>query len=441
MASSLRAQEDMFTQALGSWLSSLSAGERRLLSPADGLYAFAPGRGNLIGEHIDYNGGTVSPVTIGPGCFCAAMPRSDSAISVANLAGEVQEGKARHSASVSLKLDSLFSRGALLPEKEARSLFSPKDAWAGLIIGALYVLLEEGHLRKDDVRGTQYAIQSSVPIASGLSSSAALEVSALAATCALNGLSLSGADLARLGQRMEHAMRGVPCGRMDQSAAALGRPSEVLSLDCTTWKAAWHTLPRGWSALFIDTRVPRSLATSAYAERRAACEHGLALLNAKRSSPAKNLCSLSPEEFVRDTAKARLDAVTLRRCRHAVEEQARVREFLSLLEKGRDVERLGELLYASHESLAALYEVSCPELDAVVDIAQAIGLSGGMAGARMQGAGFGGCAVALVSEDRLGAVKQRLSEEYRARTGKACAFVSGSSPGAVAFGTRQITGL
>ncbi len=438
MAPSLPVQERSFTEALKRWLSALPAGQRKLLSVGGGVYAFAPGRGNLIGEHIDYSGGTVSPVTIGPGCFCAALPRLDSSVSVANLAGEVQEGKARHSAAVSLKLEKLFSGGRLIPEKEARSLLAPKDAWAGLIIGAMYVLLEEGHLSRKEAAGTQYVIQSNVPIASGLSSSAALEVSALSATCALNGLSLSGADLARLGQRMEHAMRGVPCGRMDQSAAALGRPNEVLSLDCTTWQAAWHILPRGWSALFIDTRVPRSLATSAYAERRAACEHGLALINVKRASPAKNLCSLSPEEFARDAAKARLDPVTLKRCHHAVDEQARVREFLTLLERGKDVERLGELLYASHDSLRDLYEVSCPELDAVVDIAKAIGLKAGVAGARMQGAGFGGCAVALVREDAIPAVKRILSSEYLKRTGKDCAFVSGSSPGAVAFGTRPL---
>ena len=438
MASSLDDQEGSFTASLKRWLSSLPSKEKGLLSPGEGLYAFAPGRGNLIGEHIDYSGGTVSPVTIGPGCFCAAIPRSDRAVTVANLAGEVAEGAARHSATVSLPLEKLFSGGRLIPEERARSLLAAKDAWAGLIIGALYVLMEEGHLRKDDVRGTQYAVKSEVPIASGLSSSAALEVSALAATAALNGLSLSGADLARLGQRMEHAMRGVPCGRMDQSAAALGRPNEVLSLDCTTWQAAWHILPKGWSALFIDTRVPRSLATSAYAERRAACEHGLVLINAKRASPVKNLCSLSPKEFARDAAKARLDPVTLKRCRHAVDEQARVREFLTLLERGKDVERLGELLYASHDSLRNLYEVSCPELDAVAAIARTIGLNGGVAGARMQGAGFGGCAVALVREDAIQAVKRILSSEYLKRTGKECAFVSGSSPGAVAFGTRSL---
>lgn len=439
MATELEKQHALFKKEFRQWLKTLPEAERKELDVAKGVYTFAPGRGNLIGEHIDYNGGMVSPITIGAGCFCAAIPRKDRELHVANLAGKVSEGDLTHTAKVWLPLDSLFSaEETLLPEIEAQSFLAEHDRWAGLIFGAVYVLLEEKLITSKDLHGIQFAMLSTVPIASGLSSSAALEVSSLAATSALFGIELSGAEIARLGQRMEHAMRGVPCGRMDQSAAALGKPHEVLSLDCTTWDSRWHALPNGWTALFVDTAVPRSLATSAYAERRRACEQGLAAINRIRTHAAANLCSLTPEEFSRDASKAGLGTEILKRCQHAVEEQERVKRFMTALDKGADASELGKLLYASHTSLRDLYEVSCPELDAVVEIARSIGLKGGIAGARMQGAGFGGCAVILVRDDAIDAVKKRVAKEYAEKTGRECRFVPGSSPGAVAFGIHSL---
>ena len=439
MTIEIETQRALFKREFNRWLKALPEAERKELDVAKGVYTFAPGRGNLIGEHIDYNGGMVSPITIGAGCFCAAIPRKDSELHVVNLAGEVSEGELTHTAKVWLPLDSLFSaEGKLLPEIEAQRFLGERDRWAGLIFGAVYVLLEERLITGERLHGLQFAMLSTVPIASGLSSSAALEVSSLAAASAVFGVKLSGSEMARLGQRMEHAMRGVPCGRMDQSAAALGRPNAVLALDCTKWDSKWHTLPKGWTALFVDTAVPRSLATSAYAQRRASCEQGLAAINRIRADAAPNLCSLTPKEFSRDASHAGLDAETLKRCQHAVEEQERVRSFMTALDKGTDISKLGTLLYASHQSLKELYEVSCPELDAVVEIAKSIGLKGGIAGARMQGAGFGGCAVLLVRDDAVDAVKRRVSREYAERTGRKCSFVSGSSPGTVAFGVHPL---
>lgn len=438
MTTDLEEQHAQFKKEFKRWLKSFPEAEHRELELAKGVYTFAPGRGNLIGEHIDYNGGMVSPITIGAGCFCAAIPRKDKELHVVNLSGEVSEGELTHTAKVWLPLDSFFSAGGtLLPEIEARRFLVERDRWAGLIFGAVYVLLEEKLITSKDLHGIQFVMLSTVPIASGLSSSAALEVSSLVVTSAIFGVELSGDEIARLGQRMEHAMRGVPCGRMDQSAAALGKPHEVLSLDCTTWESKWYALPEGWTALFVDTAVPRSLATSAYAKRRRACEAGLAAINRVRTDAAPNLCSLSSEEFLRDASQAGLGTEILKRCRHAVEEQERVKSFMAALDKGGASE-LGRLLYASHESLRDLYEVSCPELDAVVEIARSIGLKGGVAGARMQGAGFGGCAVMLVRTDAIDAVKKRVAREYRKRTGRNCRFVSGSSPGAVAFGIHSL---
>ncbi len=428
-------QHDEFKRQLNTWIDQLLPEEKALLDLKSGIYTFAPGRGNMIGEHIDYSGGMVSPVTIGPGCFCAAIPREDTMLKVVNLAGRVKEGESWHSSSVSVMVEDLFDEdGSLLPEEKARKLLPEKDSWAGLILGALYVLLEEDLVPGGALSGIQYLMLSNVPIASGLSSSAALEVSSLSATAKMLHVKLSGAEIARLAQRMEYALRGVPCGRMDQSAAALGKPHEVLSLDCTSWKSGWHSLPEGWTPLFVDTNMPRSLKKSAYAERRMACEVGLLALNKVRDSPVQNLCSLSPEEFEALSKKAKLNEMVKKRCKHAVEEQERVKQFMKALDRNAHARILGELLYASHDSLKELYEVSCPELDAVVDIARLIGLEGGIAGARMQGAGFGGCAIVLVRDDVLERVKDRIRKDYHLRTGRVCKFVSGSSPGAVEFG-------
>jgi len=406
-----------------------------------GFYAFAPGRGNLIGEHIDYSGGTVAPVTIGAGCFCAAIP-ADGLIA-RNLSGERHDGQQLLSPDVSLPVDALFSHGdTLLAPERVRGLLSANESWAGLLFGAVYVLLEERLLARAQLKGMRFLIRSDVPIGAGLSSSAALEVSGLAAASACLGITLSGKELARLAQRVEHALRGVPCGRMDQSAAALGKEREVLALDCSTWETRSLALPKGWSPLFVHTGIPRSLATSAYAERRAACERGLRKLNAAREKKGERssaaLCALSPEEFA-SLPDAGLSAEEERRCRHAIDEQSRVRRFIAELRRKKRPEVLGSLLFASHRSLRDLYEVSCPELDALVEIARGIGISGGVAGARLQGAGFGGCAVLLIESSRVEEVSQRVSEEYR-RTGKRCSFHAGSSPGSVAFGTHPLGG-
>ncbi len=343
----------------------------------------APGRVNLIGEHTDYNDGFVLPMAIGLSTVCAGAPASGS---------EVRIHSAMASETVSFDAGAPVGPGG--------------PAWASYLRGVVAGFQRRGVA----VPGLQIVVESDVPPGGGLSSSAALEVSMASLLESATGRTLEPLDKVRLCREAEHEFAGVPCGIMDQMVVVFGRVGEALLIDCRS--NATTRVPFDdpmVSVLVVNTNVRHELAAGEYARRRAECEE------AARAFGVPALRDVTAAMLER--APAALEPTILARARHVVTENARTLEAVDALGR-RDWARMGALLYASHESLRDDYAVSCAELDAVVDIARAIGAAGGVWGCRMTGGGFGGCAVALVETRRLDDVGRRVAEAYRSRTGR-----------------------
>lgn len=324
--------------------------------------ASAPGRVNLLGEHTDYNEGYVLPATLAYRTEVRAEPF---------------EGVAAYSEP--------------LGESRARPLGPPAGDWLDYLAGVLWALREAGYR----IPGARFWIQSSLPMGAGLASSAALEVAALKALRALYRLPLDELELARLAQRAEAEYVGVRCGIMDQAAAALGVPGEALFLDTRTLDYARYPLFPGVRVAVVDSGLPRRLAEAAYNRRRAECAEAARLLG------VRSLREVADPERVEA-----LPEPLRRRARHVVRENARVLAGVEALQK-KDAARFGELMTASHRSLAEDFEVSTPELDRLVEAA----LAGGALGAKLTGAGFGGAIVALVPENTFPDFKKSIQSQ------------------------------
>ena len=349
-----------------------------------------PGRVNLIGEHTDYNEGFVFPTTINRAVYIAIRPRSD-----------------RTCVYYSLN----FQDKAVWDLADIRRSDGPH--WSNYIKGVMKVLGEAG------VRfaGSEGVVFGDVPIASGLSSSAAIEVAAGFALDRAFGLGLDPVRAAVLGQKAENTFVGVNCGIMDQFVCRLGRKGHALFLDCRS--LAYENVPLRLAKhglLIVDTKVKRELAASAYNQRRAECEEAVRHFRAK--APAvKALRDVDPEMFA--LYKGGLPETAGRRAAHVVSEDARVLEAVRAL-KADDMEKVGRLFFESHASLRDDYEVSAPELDFIVETARAAGASG----ARLTGAGFGGCAVVLARKDILDGVSQDIEVHYVRKFGKAPGLIA-----------------
>lgn len=323
--------------------------------------AWAPGRVNLIGDHTDYNGGLVLPRTLDAVARVAARPASGSVHRIASL---------NYGSEVS------FAPGEM-PPAEAPS-------WSAYVGG----MLREFCLRESFDMPLEMSIGGSVPIGAGLSSSAALEMAVALAVAALAGLDLDPVDAARLGQYVEHTYAGVQCGIMDQLVSIAGKARHALFLDCRSMK--YRHVPLGKAAFVVlDSGVKRQLATSAYNERRRQCKEALAR-SRERFPALAAVRNVVPAML--DPLAAVLPELLSSRLRHVVEENERVGLAAAALEAG-DLQGLGGHMYASHKSLRDLYEVSCRELDFLVETARK---APGCRGARMTGGGFGGCTVNLV---------------------------------------------
>ncbi len=341
----------------------------------------APGRVNLIGEHTDYNDGFVLPMAIDREVAVVGAPRDDRRIRLYALNFDDEADFA---------LDQL-----------QRS--EPAD-WSDYPRGVAWALQEAGF----DLAGFDGVLYGDVPIGSGLSSSAAIEMAVFMAFAACQP-ALAGLDrvrAAKLAQRAENAFVGVNCGIMDQFVSALGQAGHALFIDCRSLDYAPVPMPGGTAVVVVDTAAPRSLAASAYNERRAQCEAAARLLGV----PA--LRDLSPEIFAQ--RRAALPALVAQRAEHVIYENRRVLDAVAALRAG-DVATFGRLMNESHDSLRDLYEVSSAELDAVVEIARGVS---GVYGARMTGAGFGGCAIALAEQTAVDALRDAVMCEYPARTGR-----------------------
>lgn len=350
----------------------------------------APGRVNLLGEHVDYNDGPVLP---------AAIDRHMTMTAVR------LPGRAVHLRAVDLDQETAFDLDALESKRTLDG--APLPGWALYPAGVAWALQQHDF----PVSAVQAEFSSNVPMGSGLSSSAAVEVGFAALWRALSGRAASAMDLARWSQEAENRYVGVNCGLMDQFASAHGVEGHALYLDTRSldWRAV--PLPPGAAIVIADSRMRRSLANSAYNERRAACEQAVALL--KPHLPGiRALRDVTPAQF--EPLASQLPETVRLRARHVVEECARVFEAVPLLEAG-DAAGFGRLMLAGHASLRDLYQVSIPELDALVEIAAGLP---GCWGARLSGAGFGGCTVSLVAVEQAEDFIARLKEEYLRRCGK-----------------------
>lgn len=337
--------------------------------------ALAPGRVNLIGEHTDYNGGFVFPMAIDRFTGIAFDPNSSATVRV--FAHDFQEKAS-------------FSLHAPLP-KDAPS-------WLQYIWGMTKVL--------DLQTGFDGVLHSTVPIAAGLSSSAALEMAVGRAICALQNREWDAVLMAKLGQKAENQFVGVNCGIMDQYASACCTKDHALLLDCRSLKTLHVPIPTDAVVVIMDSGVRRSLAQSAYNDRRASCEAAVARI-AQDVPEVTSLRDVTPA-MLREYHGI-LEGVTFRRIKHVIYENMRPVQMAAALESDH-LAVAGALMYESHLSLKLLYQVSCAELDLLVELAQK---HEACYGARLTGAGFGGCAVALVKTDQAEAFMDEVHAAYK----------------------------
>ena len=367
---------------------------------------FAPGRVNLIGEHIDYNGGRVLPCSLSLGTYAAAQ----SAEGIIRLASADLPGK-----TVSVTLEELASL-PLTPNAFARF------GWAAYPLGVAAVLKAGGY----SFGGFSMTVCGSLPRGSGLSSSASLEVLTCAVIEGLYETGLTGPEAAFVSLSAERDCAGVNCGIMDQFICANGRAGAAMLLDTHTLEYSYFPFELGENELLImNTKKPRRLADSKYNERHAECEEALRIINRVNGIERPALCAVAEAEL--ECAKHALSPALMRRARHAVTENARTLAASAALEAG-DIEGLGRLLTASHTSLRDDYEVTGRELDSIVSAALR---QPGVTGARMTGAGFGGCAIALCRRENADDAIRAVSEEYFAETGLRCEIYTaetGDSP-------------
>jgi galactokinase len=336
----------------------------------------APGRVNLIGEHTDYNEGFVLPVAI------------DRTVTAAAAAAE---GKRVRVCSVDLDARDEWPVDA--PRRTGRR------EWRDYVRGVAWSLLDAGH----EVRGADLAIAGDVPIGAGLSSSAALEVAVAGALCAVSRIELEPQRLALLCQKAENQFVGVQCGIMDQLASACSRAGHALLIDCCSLEIEHVPLPGDLAIVVVDSKVPRALGETAYNDRREEClaaAHALGVASLRHAG---------------NVDIGRFPGLLNRRARHVIWENQRVLDAVTALRAG-DLGRFGELMYESHASLRDDFEVSTPELDWLIELASR---AEGVIGARLTGAGFGGCTVNLVERDAVRSFEAEVVGRYRERTGLA----------------------
>jgi galactokinase len=356
----------------------------------------APGRVNVIGEHTDYNDGFVLPMAIEFFAVMAADRSSDGKNVV-----RIHSSSDAEPAVIDL----------------SAPLQAGKPKWSNYPRGVLAGFLARG----TNPGGLDVVLHSTVPLGGGLSSSAALEVCTATLVEAVSGKQIDPVEKALLCQKAEHEFAGVPCGIMDQFISVMGRKDHLLLLDCRSRKTELVPMRDPAVELLIaNTNVKHELGSGQYAKRRAQCEAAAQLLG------VPSLRDASAEALER--VKSKMEEVVFRRARHVIGEIERTVQAAGRV-RASDWPQVGELMYASHRSLRDDYEVSCAELDALVEIAESIGLPGGVFGCRMTGGGFGGCVVALVKSDAVAAISKKLGADYKKKTGMD-ATIFGSRPAA-----------
>jgi galactokinase len=345
---------------------------------------FCPGRVNLIGEHIDYNGGKVMPCAISVGTWLAISKNTEKKLNFHSV--EFKE-------TASLHLQTSYTRSG--------------KGWFNYPLGVINQLLYEGH----GLSGLDMLYSGNLPIGAGLSSSASIEMVTWFALNELFDLSISRQDAALLCKKVENQFIGVNSGIMDQFAVAMGKKGKAILLNCDTLEHSFIPFETGdYSLAIINSNKKRELTESKYNERFAECGAALQLL--KKELAIQNLCDIDTETFESNEHLIN-DPVLEKRARHVISENERVKEAAEALSRGK-LERFGQLMYGSHQSLKELYEVTGKELDTIVDFCQNFE---GCIGARMTGAGFGGCAIALIQKNSFEAFAFQLSQVYEEKIG------------------------
>ena len=356
---------------------------RSLYGSAEGVRVFrAPGRVNIIGDHTDYNLGFVLPMALDMATDVAIAPSAD--------------GK--------LRIHSEDRKETREFDAAAVAGLRPEHHWTDYPIGVAQEVVRAGF----PIAPANLLIRSTVPDGSGLSSSAALEVSS--ALAFLGGRAMDPLDLARLCQRAERNYVGMPCGIMDQYISVFGREHSAVEIDCRSLGHRFVSLPLGAAFVAVNTMVKHALAGSAYRDRVAEC--AAAVEGIRKMFPAvESLRDVSPEQF--QAAEHLLSPVVARRARHIVTEDARVNRFVEASERG-DLEAMGKLMVESHRSLQHDYEVSCEELDFLAEAA--LGIEG-VYGARMTGGGFGGCTVSMMRPAAAPLFREKIAKAYEGKFG------------------------
>ncbi len=353
---------------------------------------FAPGRVNLIGEHTDYNGGHVFPCALTIGTYALVRKRTDDQLRFYSLNFE-QNGITESSVS------------DFHPQEEKNWTSYPK--------GVMWAFTERG---MGLPQGMDILVWGNIPAGSGLSSSASLEVLTGFFLRDLFGFDVSNEELAKIGQYSENRYNGMNCGIMDQFASAMGKSNHAIFLDTATLEYTYAPLfLENASVVVTNSNVKHSLVTSAYNQRREECEKALSELQSVKE--IRTLGDLTEEEFeqISDAIK---DPVRQKRAKHAVYENQRTIRAVEALKAG-DIRQFGQLMNASHVSLRDDYEVSCPEIDVLVEEAWKVP---GVIGSRITGGGFGGCTVSIVENDQIGTFQTAVGEAYQKRVGKNADF-------------------
>ncbi|NPV79589.1 MAG: galactokinase [Firmicutes bacterium] len=355
----------------------------------------APGRVNLIGEHTDYNEGFVLPMAIDRDIAIGFRLRDDNVVRLYS---------ADYGQYAEFSLDAIE--------------YDDKCKWSNYFRGVAHVFQKHGLPQKYGVvlPGIDAVVHGDVPKGSGLSSSAAFEVATARVLIAASGIGpIDPVEIAKLCQEAENDFVGVRCGIMDQMASVLGRPGHAVFLDCRDYSYELVSLPfQGLALAICDTGVRRGLAQSEYNRRRQECETGVGMIremigqrDPRRKESIRALRDVSPLEF--EEVKGALPPVIANRCWHVISENERVLANVQALKNG-DIERFGVLMNESHESLRKFYEVSCEALDVMVELARQVN---GVFGARMTGAGFGGCAISLMNAESVEPFIDHVIPQYR----------------------------
>lgn len=338
---------------------------------------FCPGRINIMGEHIDYNGGLVLPSAISLGITAWVRKRNDNCVNVYST---------KYNRKVTFHMD------------ESLHSLSGEDAWANYVVGVFHIAKQQGY----ELCGYDMLVESNLPSSSGLSSSASITV--LMLYILLHDKINSREKIALLAQRVEHEFIGVQCGIMDQYAVACGKSNSAMLLDCKKLTAEYfHIDFRNYKLIIINSNRPRNLAESVYNTRKSECDEAFAILKNK-----VNITCLADVRAV-DVEHFLQDEVLKKRALHVATEQLRTRNSAVAL-RNKDVFTLGEFFNESHKSLRERYEVSSAELNTIVDTATRFD---SCAGARLTGAGFGGCCIALIQENEIEKVCNAIFENYK----------------------------